>query len=121
LSVVELARDQRGRATLLHERARAMRHALTPSEARLWSELRSRKLRVLFRRQVPIGEYIVDFLAPAARLIVEVDGGYHTRRLRVDARRERALTQLGYRVLRVEAACVLRELAVVVALIRATL
>jgi very-short-patch-repair endonuclease len=111
----------RSRATLLHERARAMRHALTPSEARLWSELRSGKLGVVFRRQVPIGEYIVDFLAPAARLIVEVDGGYHTRRLRVDARRERALTQLGYRVLRVEAACVMQDLAALVALIRAAL
>src|SRR5688572_10457562 len=75
------------RSALLEERARVMR-APTLSEARLWSQLAGRRLGVAFRRQVVIGQYIVDFLAPAPRLVVEVDGAYHARRSRVDARRD---------------------------------
>ena len=63
-----------------------MRSSLTLSEARLWEALRGSKLGVGFRRQVPIGEYIVDFLAPSARPIVEVDEGYHADRASADAR-----------------------------------
>jgi len=99
------------RSALLEERARVMR-APTLSEARLWSQLAGRRLGVAFRRQVVIGQYIVDFLAPAPRLVVEVDGAYHARRSRVDARRDARLKVLGYRVLRLEAELVMRELAV---------
>jgi very-short-patch-repair endonuclease len=88
------------RSALLEERARVMRAAPTLSEARLWHHLAgSRLLGVSFRRQVVIGPYIVDFLAPAARLVVEVDGAYHARRSRADARRDARLAVLGYRVL----------------------
>jgi very-short-patch-repair endonuclease len=59
---------------------------------------------------VPIGHYIVDFLAPSIRLVVEVDGAYHAGRERADSRRERELTRAGYRVLRLEAELVLQEL-----------
>ena len=65
------------RAELLASRATVMQQQLTESEARLWSRLRGRRLGVAFRRQVVIGNAIVDFCAPAARLVVEVDGGYH--------------------------------------------
>ena len=65
----------------LEERARIMRCAPTPSEAALWRLLSARKLDVSFRRQVVVaGRFIADFAAPAARLIVEVDGGYHAHR-----------------------------------------
>ena len=52
-----------------------MRAVPTPSEARLWSALRLRQLGVVFRRQVVVGDFIVDFLAPGAGLAVEMDGG----------------------------------------------
>jgi hypothetical protein len=58
------------------------------------------RLGVTFRRQVPLGPFIVDFLAPSARLVVEVDGGYHELRAKADARRTRWLERRGYRVLR---------------------
>jgi very-short-patch-repair endonuclease len=53
------------------------------------------------------GSFIVDFLAPAARLAVEVDGPYHARRRAADARRDRVPRRLGYRVLRLKAEVVL--------------
>jgi adenine-specific DNA-methyltransferase len=58
-----------------------------------------------------LGRYIADFLAPAARLIVEVDGGYHASRVRADARRDETLRRAGYRVLRLPAELVRRDLA----------
>ena len=61
------------------DRARDMRKALTPPEARLWNALRRRAVGGLkFRRQHPIGPFIVDFFCPSAQLIVEVDGSLHT-------------------------------------------
>ncbi len=59
-------------------RARAMRGAPTDAELRLWRLLRDRRLCGLkFRRQVPVGPYIVDFLCVGAKLIVEADGAQH--------------------------------------------
>ena len=75
-----------------------MRFHLTWSERILWQAIRGRRLGVQFRRQVPIGRFIVDFVALRERLIVEVDGKYHQRRAKPDARRDRALEKLGYRV-----------------------
>ncbi|HWZ92067.1 MAG TPA: DUF559 domain-containing protein [Polyangiaceae bacterium] len=106
----------------LAQLARQNRSWLTPSEARLWSGLRWRQLGVQFRRQVPLaGRFIVDFLAPRVALIVEVDGGYHARRRAADACRDELLSQLGFRVLRLEAALVLRDLPAAIALVRAAL
>jgi len=102
-------------------RARAMRAALTPSEQRLWLVIRGGVLGVWFRRQVPLGRFIGDFVAASARLIVEVDGGYHARRRAADARRERALQRLGYRVLRLDAELVNQQLSEAVAQICAAL
>ncbi|MBN2195458.1 MAG: DUF559 domain-containing protein [Polyangiaceae bacterium] len=96
-------------AALVAERACEMRFALTPSEAALWSAIRGGRLGVVFRRQVPIGRFIADFCAPAARLVVEVDGGCHERRASSDARRDAALGRLGYRVVRLPAEVVLRD------------
>ena len=109
------------RSVVLHERARVMRTQPTLSEARLWAQLSGSRLGVAFRRQVVLGEYIVDFLAPACRLVVEVDGAYHARRLRTDARRDARLHALGFRVLHLEAELVMRELAVALERVRGAL
>ena len=108
------------RANTLALRAQQMRSAPTPSEHRLWEELRAGKLGVAFRRQVPLGgRFIADFLAPVARLVVEVDGGCHQLRRRADARRDEWLRRRGYRVLRLEAELIVRDLREAVALVRA--
>ena len=102
--------------------ARQHRNCLTESEARLWSALNAGQLGVCFRRQVPVGaRFIADFCAPSIKLIVEVDGGYHARRRAADASRDRKLARLGYRLVRVEAELVLRDLSAAVAFVRAAL
>ena len=59
----------------LKDKARQLRKNLTDSERALWSRLRNKQiLNIQFYRQKPIGEYIVDFFAPRAKLVVEVDG-----------------------------------------------
>jgi very-short-patch-repair endonuclease len=63
----------------------------------------------------------VDFCAPSVRLVIEVDGECHGVRVGADARRDAALRALGYRVVRIEAALVLRDLPAAVALLRAVL
>ena len=74
---------------------------MTDAELRLWYRLRRRGLQGhRFRRQVPVGEFIVDFLCEEARLIVEVDGGQHSERTTEDAARSRWLSTKGYAVLR---------------------
>jgi len=96
-----------------------MRIQMTPSESALWLGIRGGQLGVVFRRQYVIaGRYIADFAAPAVRLVVEVDGGYHGRRVVADARRDRALERLGWRVVRVSSEAALRDVRVAVAAIR---
>ncbi len=102
-------------------RARQMRSALTPSEEKLWAEIRGGRLGVSFRRQLPLGNYIADFAAPAAKLVVEVDGAYHSRHQSADARRDRNLRRLGYRVLRLQASLVEERLELALSRIRAAL
>jgi very-short-patch-repair endonuclease len=114
--------NRSARSTLLAERAHAMRQCPTPSEEALWRALRRRGMGVEFRRQVVIADrFIVDFVSPAARLVVEVDGKYHDRTHAADARRDRKLARLGYRVLRLENDFVLRNLAEAVVRIHAAL
>ena len=62
---------------LAHIRARALRNQLTISEARLWSGIKNRATGARFRRQVPIGPWIVDFACLDPKLIVEVDDESH--------------------------------------------
>jgi very-short-patch-repair endonuclease len=82
--------------------------------------VRGKKLGVAFKRQVVVDRYIVDLLAPAVKLIVEVDGPYHSRsRFRAaDARRDRRLQRLGYRVLRLSDEMVVKRLPEALGLIR---
>ena len=81
--------------------ARALRKNLTEAEQRLWQQLKRRQIAtVKFRRQQPIGPFIVDFVCFEHRLIVEVDGGQHAQQVPYDEKRSRWLEAQGYRVLR---------------------
>lgn len=81
--------------------ARKLRKQLTEAEQRLWSRLRYRQLDgARFRRQAPIGPYIADFFCPAAKLIVELDGGQHAERQDRDDARTQWLAERGYKVVR---------------------
>jgi len=76
---------------------------LTDAERIIWYGVRAHRLNgVGFRRQAPIGPYIVDFVSHAAKLIVEIDGGqrFENEQEKRDARRTRFLEAKGYRVLR---------------------
>ena len=99
-------------------RAAVNRRSLTLSEARLWESLKGSRLGVGFRRQVALGRYIADFVAPSCKLVVEVDGAYHAERVAADARRDRELARLGYRVIRVSHEAVIRRHEEVLAVIR---
>jgi very-short-patch-repair endonuclease len=83
-------------------RARQFRRALTPAERRLWQRLRSGQLGgYSFRRQYPVGPFIVDFFCPATKLVIEVDGDTHTEQAEYDTERTRWLEeQKTYRVIR---------------------
>ena len=79
-----------------------MRQNMTDAETRLWLRLRKPGIDGLrFRRQAPIGPYIVDFFCPQHRLIVEVDGGQHVSDVVRDRERDAWLIAQGYRVVRV--------------------
>jgi very-short-patch-repair endonuclease len=81
--------------------ARQLRSKQTDTENRLWSHLRAHRLCGLkFRRQQPIGVYVVDFLCPEKKLIVELDGGQHQDRAEYDKVRDAWLKSEGYTVLR---------------------
>jgi very-short-patch-repair endonuclease len=74
---------------------------MTEAEQQLWRMLRSRQTEGYgFRRQVPIGGFIADFVCHAVRLIVEIDGGQHDPSSAAEASRTRFLEAEGYRVLR---------------------
>ncbi len=98
----------------LKSAARDLRKHLTDSEAVLCLRVRRKGLLgVQFYRQKPIGDYIVDFYAPRARLVVEVDGSQHLTadHIERDARRDAFLASQGLRVLRFSSREVLNETA----------
>jgi len=96
--------------TLTLKRARRLRRTMTLPEVLLWQELRGKKLQGLwFRRQHPIGPYILDFYCAQVRLAVEIDGGAHEARTAHDARRDEWLFRRGMRVLRIPAMDVLKR------------
>ena len=82
-------------------RARRLRRDQTEAERRLWSRLRGHQVDgVQFRRQQPVGQYIVDFVAFSHRLIVELDGGQHAEQEAYDDERIQWLEGQGFRVIR---------------------
>ncbi len=82
-------------------KARNLRHNQTTAEELLWARLRNRQLGGhKFRRQVPLGRFIVDLACYDSRLVVEVDGGQHAESEAEDAARTAWLESRGFRVLR---------------------
>ena len=79
--------------------ARKLRHDMTDAERKLWSRMRAHQLDAHFRRQAPLGSYVLDFICFAARLVVEVDGGQHADSTN-DKLRDAWLQAQGFRVLR---------------------
>jgi very-short-patch-repair endonuclease len=83
--------------------ARELRQKHTDAERALWMKLRNREMEgVKFRRQQPIGPYIVDFVSFQRRIIIEIDGGQHNEeKIRErDEERTMRLEERGYRIIR---------------------
>jgi len=81
------------------KRARSLRRQLTASELTVWGAVRNKQLGARFRRQEPIGPYIVDFVCMSKKLIVEIDGVHHEDSW-YDEDRDDVLRRRGFRVLR---------------------
>jgi very-short-patch-repair endonuclease len=86
-------------------RARELRKSMSLPEVRLWQQLRQRPGGMKFRRQHPIGPYVVDFCCLSPKLAVEIDGFAHDTKIRAsrDGIRTKFLEENGYAVLRVSA------------------
>jgi very-short-patch-repair endonuclease len=100
------------------QRAKEFRRDMTPTEKILWEELRSNKLGVHFRRQQVIAGFIVDFYCHKAGLVIEVDGDIHDLQQEEDAMREKALIEIGLRIVRFRNDEVLKNLSAVVGRIK---
>jgi very-short-patch-repair endonuclease len=84
-----------------HFTAKALRTNFTDTERLLWKYLRAKQMQgCKFRRQEPIGSYIVDFVCQEKRIVIEVDGGQHSTENKRDNKRDKWLKGQGYKVLR---------------------
>jgi adenine-specific DNA-methyltransferase len=102
--------------------ARQLRKNATDAERKLWRRLRDRRFSgYKFRRQHPIGPYVVDFVCLEQRLVIELDGGQHLERRGYDRNRDRWLANEGYRILRFPDNAALRETEAVLQVIWKTL
>ncbi len=101
--------------------ARGLRRELSLPEAMLWQKLRGGKAGAKFRRQHPVGPYVIDFYCREARLIVEIDGEAHDRadRPQRDEARLRFLREQGYCAVRIAAQRVIADVDAVAAAIAA--
>lgn len=102
--------------------AKTLRANQTEAERRLWYHLRAHRFMGLkFKRQKPMGRYIVDFICEGRRLIIEIDGGQHAEQEGYDRHRDAWLRSQGYMVLRFWNNEVMQELEAVLEQIRSTL
>jgi adenine-specific DNA-methyltransferase len=86
---------------MTREFARALRKQMTDAERLLWRHLRNRELGGWkFKRQYPVGPFIVDFICVEKNIVIEVDGGQHAENEALDLQRSAYLNKMGYRVLR---------------------
>jgi len=101
------------------DRARQLRRHQTGPETKLWHAIRNSQLAGLkFRRQRPIGRYVVDFYCASHKLVVELDGDSHNEsNYQDDVKRQAWLEKSGYRVLRIENDDVLKDLDAVLEVI----
>jgi cyclase len=110
-----------GTEPIILKLARKNRKKMTAAERKLWEQLKDRKfLGIKFRRQHPISRFIADFYCHQAKLIIEVDGGYHHHQdqQELDIARERALEDLGIKVIRFSNEEVERDLITVLVRIK---
>jgi very-short-patch-repair endonuclease len=106
----------RGTTTSVDNAAKQLRKTLTPAEQQLWQSLRGGKLAGLkFRRQHPVGNFILDFYCAAHKLVVEVDGGIHETQIEYDAARTTELEAHGCTIMRFANEIVLHQLETVLA------
>ncbi len=106
----------------LLKHAKALRKDMTDAEHRLWYHLRGHRfVGAKFKRQKPIGPFIVDFVCLESRLVIELDGGQHADDVAYDQRRDAWLAANGYRVLRFWNSEVMQELPGVLERIREVL
>ena len=105
------------------QRARELRHNMTSAEKLLWQELRANKLGVHFRRHTCpggrcqgqiIAGFIVDFYCHKAALAIEVDGDIHDLQKEDDAKRDKALSEIGLKIVRIRNDEILNNLLMVV-------
>ena len=85
------------------KRAKELRKNMTPQERKMWAILRNHNFyNLFFRRQYPIGNYIVDFVCRSKKIIIEIDGGQHNEASEIDYDncRTKYLETKGYRVFR---------------------
>ena len=104
----------------MKKHARAMRRNPTRSEGRMWSWLRNRRfIGYKFRRQVPIGRYIVDLYCPELKMAIELDGTHHRSpgMDEYDDRRTKYLRQRGIHMLRIPNELLIRDSEMVVEMI----
>ena len=81
--------------------AKNLRSNQTDCENILWQRIRAKRLNgIKFKRQVPIGRYVVDFIALSKKLVIELDGSQHFDNIKYDNKRTEDLKKLGYKVLR---------------------
>jgi adenine-specific DNA-methyltransferase len=86
---------------MTREFAKVLRKQMTDAERRLWRHLRNRGLGGWkFKRQYPVGPYIVDFICVEKNVVIEVDGGQHAENEEMDLQRSAYLNKMGYTVLR---------------------
>ncbi|PSB56202.1 endonuclease domain-containing protein [Chamaesiphon polymorphus] len=104
----------RGTNSSIETAAKQLRKTQTPAEKLLWQALRGGKLAGLkFRRQHPVGNFILDFYCPAYKLAIEVDGAIHQTQVDADAARTLQLEAYGYTVLRFSNEAVIQEMEAV--------
>jgi very-short-patch-repair endonuclease len=84
----------------IRNRARTLRRSMTRPEQLLWAMLRRNQLGMHFRRQHPVGPFVLDFYCASAKLCIEIDGPVHSEQVAPDERRTRWLASEGIKVLR---------------------
>ncbi len=97
----------------LKQFAQQLRDNMTDAEKRLWWKIRMKQVKgLIFYRQKPIGDYIVDFYCPKAKLAIEIDGSHHLvgEKMEYDRIRDDYLSSLGLRVLRFTNSDVLKNM-----------
>ena len=101
----------------LKQLARQLRRNMTEAERHLWAKIRMKQLNgYQFYRQKPVGDYIIDFFCPRAKLVIEIDGSHHFvgETIEYDRIRDDYLSGLGLRVLRFSNSEVMRNIEAVV-------